>query len=507
MRTFEIVLLLANLFSLVLLFKRPSRKAWTGALVANLAAFLAHGMLDGLRYQMAFAYLFVFLFILYALVKLRFGLARARSPLVLRIGAGLVAVIFLWLSAYLSYALPVFDLPAPTGDYAVGVQYFHWVDEGRADPFLQPAAPPRELMVKLYYPAVADDEQPFLPYLGGSPELARIFAGFYHLPAFAFDQLTLVTTHSKEGLRVTGGLNGRDGQRFPVVLFLHGAGTGMEVQTAQSEDLASRGYVVAAIDHTYVSAGTIFPDRVVEHQQATTNFEVVEPAEIITQIMADDARFVIRKLAELNEGSAGAGFVSRLDLERIGVIGHSVGGAAAYNLAINEPRVKAAVNLDGVVYITPGAGRVAPVLVLASETFSRSFVEQRPLMPSLDELPAADQELMVAIHGGEAEYQATYERARQNQAGLSVVAAETGGVYTIQGSAHMKFTDLGLFIGDPNLRELIQIGGSTTPARCLEITRALTAAFFDDHLKGDQHLKGQTAPALLYPELRQVQVR
>ena len=68
----------------------------------------------------------------------------------------------------------------------------------------------------------------------------------------------------------------------------------MEVETSQSEDLASHGYIVVDIDHPYVSAATVFPDRIVTAQEATTNFDTPEPAEPITQIMADDGKFVIR---------------------------------------------------------------------------------------------------------------------------------------------------------------------------------------------------------------------
>lgn len=480
MRAFEIVLILANLFSLVLLFKRPGKGVLIGAVAANLAACLAHRLVEGHRPQMVFSYIFVIAFTLYALGKLRYGLFRARAPLGLRVGAAVAAVVGLGLSAFLAYALPVFNLPKPGGDYVVGVRYLHLVDEGRSDPFLQPSTQPRELMVKLYYPAAPDASKPYLRYFNGSPELARIFAGFYHMPEVLFSHLTLVKTHAKAGLAVAG-----EGQPYPVVIFSHGAGASMEVQTAQSEDLASRGYIVAAIDHTYVSAGTVFPNRVVEHHDATTNFDVAEPAEVITQIMADDARFVIDRLAELNEGKLASGFAGRLDLERIGAIGHSVGGATAYNLAISEPRVKAAINLDGVVYLTPGEGEeVAPVLMLASDQLARAFEEQKPLMPSLEELPTIDHEIMVSIHGSEEDYRAAYERARQNHLGLSRVVSATGTLFTIRGSEHMKFTDIGLFIGDPRLREMIKIGGATDPARCLEISQEVTAAFFDQYLKG-----------------------
>ncbi len=104
----------------------------------------------------------------------------------------------------------------------------------------------------------------------------------------------------------------------------------------RAKDLASHGYIVVAIDHTYVSAATVFPDRIVSQKEATTNFTIAEPAEIITQIMADDSKFVIEQLGEINEGKINSIFKGKLDLDLIGALGHSVGGAVAYNLAINQ---------------------------------------------------------------------------------------------------------------------------------------------------------------------------
>ena len=66
----------------------------------------------------------------------------------------------------------------------------------------------------------------------------------------------------------------------------------------------------------------------------------------------------------------------------------------------------------------------------------------------------------------------------------------------------MKFTDIGLFLGSQRLRELLQIGGKTDPARCLQITQALTTAFFDRHLKG-QSAEALTSMVTTYPEIEE----
>jgi pimeloyl-ACP methyl ester carboxylesterase len=286
----------------------------------------------------------------------------------------------------------------------------------------------------------------------------------------------------------------------------------MEVQTSQSQDLASHGYVVVAIDHTYVSAATAFPDRIVTAREATTDFDTPEPAEPITQIMADDDKFVLEKLGEMNEGRIAPAFRGRLDLDKIGVIGHSVGGAVAYNMAINDGRVKAAVNLDGTVYGAPRHSRgIAPFLMLANDRYHARAISRRQNLMGGQE--------MLGVYGSKKAYGAAYNRAQRNIVGLAEVLRASGSLYTIRGSDHMKFTDIGLFVGNRWLRERMQIGGATDPARCLEITRSLTAAFFGQHLRGqnvkDPNVKGQTADtsassdtltpfAKRYPELENV---
>ena len=496
MRIFEVILIAVNFLALFLSFKKQSKTVWLGVATASLAVLLLGGILDGVRYQMAFAYVFVILLVVYALAKASGRFSEVRIPKALKITAASVSFLLLSFTSFLAYAIPVFKLPKLTGSYAVGIKYFDLVDESRTDPFLDKSRRKRELMVKVYYPAEEDDSKPFSPYFHNSPQLMRAWAAFYHLPGFMFNHLSLVKTHCKDDLGVSAAR-----PSYPVVLFSHGAGTTMEIETSQSEDLASHGYVVVDIDHTYVSAATVFPDRVVTAQEATTNFDTPEPAAPITQIMADDDRFVIEKLDELNEGTLNPGFRGKLDLDELGVIGHSVGGAVAYNMAINDSRVKAAINLDGAVYVTPkDSNAIAPFLMLANDKYHVQVIEKREcLMEKFDATPKGQQELR-EMFGSKEAYDKAYRTAQQNIIGLADVLKLSGNLYTIKGSDHMKFTDIGLFIGSQWLRELLQIGGKTDPARCLEITQALTVAFFD------QHLKGQTAGPLqslvkAYPEL------
>lgn len=504
MRTFELILTLVNLLSIFLCFKNHSKVVRSGVAGINLFLFVIHGIFEGFRYQMIFSYIFVITFVVFTLVRAKYKFFQAKIPKGFKLIISSLSAIFLIVTLLLSYALPVFKLPKPTGSYDVGIQYFHLFDENRNDPFLDGRAKKRELMVKVYYPAKKDNSKPFDRYFHNSSELLKAFAAGYHMPDFLFSHLRLVKTNSKEGLQVSD-----KQQSYPVVLFSHGAGTTMEVQTSQCEDLASQGYIVAAIDHTYVSWATLFPDRIVTAQEATTDFKTADPAERITQIMADDSKFVIDSLTKMNEGRIDSNFKGRLNLDEIGAVGHSVGGAVAYNLAINDSRIKAAIDLDGIVFVTPKekSQNMAPFLMMANDKYHIQGLQNRePLIKKFEDMTEEDQKIMISMYGSEDAYKEAYKRASQNIIGLAEVLRSSGNLFTIEGSDHMKFTDMGFFIGIKQLRELMGIGGNTSPARCLEITKSVTAVFFNKHLKSEEK-DALDSQVNKYPELKKVNLK
>ena len=198
--------------------------------------------------------------------------------------------------------------------------------------------------------------------------------------------------------------------------------------------------------------------------------------------MADDAKFVIEQLGDMNEGKIDSIFKGRLNLNQIGGMGHSVGGAVAYNLAINDSRVKAAIDLDGTVFITPSVDfkDIAPFLMLANDKYHIQAIQrQRTLMKKYEDMDEVEQKITIEMYGSPQAYHEAYNKAQQNIIGLTEVLKASGNLFTIEGSDHMKFIDIGLFIGVSQLRERIDIGGKTDPVKCLEITKAVTLAFFD----------------------------
>jgi predicted dienelactone hydrolase len=147
---------------------------------------------------------------------------------------------------------------------------------------------------------------------------------------------------------------------FPVLLFSGGAGVTPSSYHSIVEDLVSHGYVVVGMDHTYDGAGQVLADgRVIEptadnfRPQGDPQSEEFGKAAFAlylrrVSVRSADAALVVRMLTMMSNHEGGR-FYKRLDLERIGVFGHSLGGYAAAHALMDVSAIKAGVgvNLDG----------------------------------------------------------------------------------------------------------------------------------------------------------------
>ncbi|MEU7042721.1 hypothetical protein AB0A77_16885 [Streptomyces varsoviensis] len=241
-------------------------------------------------------------------------------------------------------------LPAPGGPYPVGTRAFPLLAPGRADPWQ--AGRRRELMVQVWYPAAARTEDaPAARYL--TPSVAAHVLRMWAEEGEEFgpeveEALAGVRVHAVDGAPVASGppvgsgLLVASGPPWPLVLFSPGLGEYRAGLTALAEDLASRGYVVASVDHPGDAAAVEFPDgRLVPHREP----EGGAAGELETHYLPTrvaDLQFVLDRL--LAPGSPWHGL---LDPARIGVAGHSLGGAAAAELARVDAQLDAQLDARG----------------------------------------------------------------------------------------------------------------------------------------------------------------
>lgn len=247
------------------------------------------------------------------------------------------------------------QLPAPPGRYDVGTLTRVLTDRHRLDPFA-PTPQDRSIVVQLWYPATEVDEAPPAPYM--TPKLAAYEESAAGLPT---GTLGTIRTHAHldpPPLRTEGG--------WPVVLFSPGSGTSRSLYTSLVEDLASEGFVVVAMDHPYDADAVEFPDgRLVLRNQPPDSEQTNTVA---VKVRAADTRFVLDELPMLNGHLRGT-----MDLHRIGVFGHSMGGATAAATMLTDPRLAAGVDLDGTLYgpvVDDGLSR--PFLLMGNASHDRT---------------------------------------------------------------------------------------------------------------------------------------
>lgn len=245
------------------------------------------------------------------------------------------------------------DLPAPTGAHPVGTTSLHLVDSSRLDP-LAPTTRLRELMVRLWYPAAWSRRQPVAGYL--TPALAGVLTQQLNALLGTDHPADLLTfpTHSRLDAPAS------TGSRRPVLLFSPGMGMNAALYTAITEELASRGYVVAGIDHTFDAPAVEFPGGRIELQNPDA---LVDP-DRLRAVRAADVRFVLDQLAELPGGLGRA-----LDLTRIGAFGHSLGSRSAVDAIETDRRFDAGAALDGNPLGPASLDR--PFLLLGNQTHRR----------------------------------------------------------------------------------------------------------------------------------------
>ncbi|MBS2550908.1 alpha/beta hydrolase [Catenulispora sp. NL8] len=322
-------------------------------------------------------------------------------------------------------------LPAPTGRYAAGEDVIHLTDASRPDPWV-PSSGPRQLTVTMVYPAVPGTGTP-APYM----TLAEAAGAIQHrkLPASSgvtAQNLSSVTTHAFDGARPRSG-------KYPLVVLSPGFEDPRMVLTSLATDLASHGYVVALVGHTYEDSG-----ETLANGQTSTCAICDDPALDFDSVAASRALDVSFVIDQLTHGNTAWRLAHLIDKHEIGMAGHSIGGAAAAATMIADPRVRAGVNMDGAFHPAPMPGQInRPFLMLGA---------------------AANHPV-----GGD---DATWGQAWATLGGYKKWL-------TVAGADHTSFTDLDLL-----LREAGFPTPPLSPERGVVITREYVTAFFDQTLKG-----------------------
>ncbi len=295
-------------------------------------------------------------------------------------------------------------LPAPTGSFAVGRVIYDWTDDAHTDPLAPVPGTKRELLVWIWYPSAPAQSAAIADYLPAPMRAAAEAGGPLSLLT---RDLAKVHTHSARDSPVSP-----QQPSYPVVIMRTGASAEVWNYSTLAEDLASHGYVVVGFDAPYRTFAVTFPDgRVIRRTPANNpEFCVGQPpaqqtacAIRILNAWTSDTAFVLDRLSSLNASDSSGKFTGRLDMTRVGMFGHSFGGAASVLFCHDDSRCKAGIDLDGAVFGSViQEGLHQPFLFVlsdqshATDPQSRRF--QADIQSIYDRLPPNGR-LRVAIRG------------------------------------------------------------------------------------------------------------
>lgn len=362
MRLLEWLLLLAFIPVLLVPYLPPERRRRWLAAAALLPTLMGglHLAVDGWRIQMLPVYVLAVLVLAIRLPALSQRIIHVR-PGAGRLGSIAAALLLALCGALAGWLMPVLRLPAPSGPYRVGIVDRELVDEARG----------RRLMVSVWYPSEQSGAP--APLTSFPDQVAAGLGKLSGLPGLAFQHLRYTRLAASLDVPLPA-----EGGPFPVLVFSHGL-VGLRLQNSSTlQELASWGYVVAAIDHTDAAAVTVFPDGEARFYDLESFGITAADGEVDRALVTErvfpvwvaDQRFLYDTLeAWAVDDPLLAG---KLDLNRLASFGHSFGGATALEVCRIDSRCRAAVNLDGGLYgpvVTQPA--VRPLLLMSSAESSQ----------------------------------------------------------------------------------------------------------------------------------------
>ncbi|KAI1481775.1 hypothetical protein F4774DRAFT_417487 [Daldinia eschscholtzii] len=359
------------------------------------------------------------------------------------------------------------SVPAPTGPFAVGTTVLEITDYSRLDPFA-PTPQPRKLAVSLFYPT--DRVPKNTTSCQKSNQCTRAVQLPPHTAAAIETQagvptgiLHSIITQACQDAPVTQPLR-------PLLLFNPGRGASRLIYSDSLIEIASYGFTLASVDHPYESNVVEYPDgSVVYGLQLDDSLSTILK---LIDIRAADLRSVLNAFSNstVTDKIPGYGPLTKFKTDKVGVFGHSLGGATALQVVANDTRFAAGLNVDGSFWgAEQQIGTEAPFMVVAAEGHNRTSDES---------------------------WAATWPNLR----GFKREA-------TVKGTEHNSFTDTGLFVemleelgGGVPVNITIPIG-TIKGTRITALQRALLTSFFKRTLDGENDGLLDGAAAEEWPEV------
>jgi dienelactone hydrolase len=366
-------------------------------------------------------------------------------------------------------------LPAPTGPFAVGRAIYDWTDDATLDTLAPVPGAKREVLAWIWYPSAAGQSVSMDDYVPAQMRAATGPPG--GLLGLVTRDLSKVHAHTIRNADISS-----QQRSYPVVIMRAGASAEVSRYSTLAEDLASHGYVVVGFDAPYRTYEVAFPDGRVIRRTPQNNVELcaeeTQPQQdpCVNKLLTawtGDIAFVLDRLERFNNSDASGKFTGRLDMTRVGVFGHSFGGAQAAQFCHDDSRCKAGIDVDG----QPFGGVIQeglhqPFMFLLSDEIHSSDAETGRILASI---------------------QSIYDRLPPG--GRLRIA--------IRGAYHFGFSDDGALLKSQIVLRMLRMLGllGIDGRRQLAVTAYCVHSFFDAYLKGTG-VSRLNLSSPLYPEIQ-----
>ena len=443
MRPLEIVIPI--LLAVYLLWRHP--RPFMIRFLPAIALFitLIHFAVEGFRWQMIPLYVLTMILGISALVKIKS--AADWKPL-----GSIMALVLVALLTALPILLPVPAIPIPDGSYKVGTRIYELTDDSRKEIY-SGKDEARRFQIQVWYPSEPGPSDPRAPWMNHADVFAPYIATYIDMPSFFLDHLTLVKIPAYKNSKVASSNHG-----FPIILFSHGWNGFNAQNTGQALQLASHGYVVVGVQHTYGAVVTVFDDGTIAKNnpaalpRGAPDEEYDTAAHKLAKQWSGDLAYALDFMTQQN-GDSSSPFFKTLDLSLVGVYGHSTGGGAAIQFCATDNRCKALFGQDP--FMRPVAtevlesGVIQPAFFMFSQRWhdDTNSLNNRQFKPFLEK------------------------------------SSEAFGAVYIQGTSHYDFSDIPLL---SPLASKLGLKGPINGKRVITIVDDYLLSFFDMTLKGNE---------------------
>ena len=265
----------------------------------------------------------------------------------------LITILLLLLMAGAYYIFRPTLFAKPTGKYAVGTVTYCVTDPNREEIFITDKHQARQIPIQVWYPAENTSQSDYAPYIPEATKVSEAISELLHIPKALLYPLQF----KRSNALVKAPVN-KEKAQYPVLLYLTGLYGHRCISTFQIQELVSQGYIVVGIDCPIAVALATFPNNNTLKSLPRTlidpmlNESLTEENPLLSYngktfeggliaYFAKDVSRVIDFLTALNTNDPNHLLYNKLNLDRLGAFGVSLGGIIVSEASWKDPRIKA----------------------------------------------------------------------------------------------------------------------------------------------------------------------